>query len=119
MMTHFAAMVSDDRSFDLLLAALFALLALAAVLAQRSRIPYPIFLVLAGTVLGYVPNVPRLELEPDLVFTIFLPPLIYGSAYFTSMRELVLNRRPIGRLAIGLVFYTLAWWTMRRMQVKT
>src|SRR5436309_10463987 len=85
------------------------LLAIAALLvaAPMLRIPYPIFLVLGGLALGFVPGVPTLALPPDVVLIAVLPPLLYASAFFTSLRDLRANARPIGMLAIGLVIATM------------
>src|SRR5262245_6703576 len=77
-------------------------------IARRVLIPYPIFLVLGGLVLGVVPNLPRIELDPDLVFLIFLPPILWAAAYFTSLRDFRANLRPIALLAVGLVLATTA-----------
>jgi monovalent cation/hydrogen antiporter len=90
-----------------LLAALLAagLLLLAA--SQLVRIPYPILLVLGGVGIGFVPGAPTVQLSPDLVLVAVLPPLLYGGAFFTSLRELRANVRPIGMLAIGLVLTTM------------
>jgi Na+/H+ antiporter len=79
-----------------------------AVLARVLRVPYPITLVLGGAGIGFVPGVPALELDPDLVLLIFLPPLLYGAAFFTSLRDLRQNARPIALLSIGLVALTMA-----------
>ncbi len=90
---------------------IFALLAAAAglaVLARTLNVPYPITLVLGGAVIGYVPGVPSPELDPDLVLLIFLPPLLYGAAFFTSLRDLRRNARPIALLSIGVVAVTMA-----------
>jgi CPA1 family monovalent cation:H+ antiporter len=78
-----------------------------AVLSRLVRVPYPITLVLGGCVIGFVPGVPEVELDPDLVLLIFLPPLLYGAAFFTSLRDLRANARPIALLSIGLVFATM------------
>jgi len=85
------------------------LLAIAALLvaAPALRVPYPIFLVLGGLALGFVPGMPSLELPPDVVLVAVLPPLLYSSAFFTSLRDLRANARPIGMLAIGLVIATM------------
>jgi monovalent cation/hydrogen antiporter len=85
-----------------LLTAVAAMLALAPTL----RIPYPILLVLGGLAIGLVPGMPDVELEPELIFFGVLPPLLYGAAFFTSLRDLRANVRPIGLLAIGLVVAT-------------
>jgi monovalent cation/hydrogen antiporter len=86
-----------------LLGAVAALLALSPVV----RVPYPILLVLGGVAAGFAPGVPNLELPPDLVLVALLPPLLYGAAFFTSLRDLRTNIRPIGLLAIGLVLATM------------
>jgi Na+/H+ antiporter len=85
-----------------LLVAVAAMLAVAPVL----RIPYPILLVLGGLAIGMVPGMPDVELRPDLIFFGVLPALLYGSAFFTSLRDLRANIRPIGLLALGLVIAT-------------
>jgi CPA1 family monovalent cation:H+ antiporter len=84
------------------------LIAIAALLAAAPavRVPYPIFLVLGGLALGFVPGVPSIALPPEVVLVAVLPPLLYSSAFFTSLRELRANMRPIGALAIGLVVLT-------------
>ena len=74
-----------------------------AVLALVLRVPYPITLVLGGLGIGFVPGIPEIELDPDLVLLIFLPPLLYGAAFFTSLRDLRRNARPIALLSIGAV----------------
>jgi monovalent cation/hydrogen antiporter len=85
------------------------LLAIAALLvaAPILRTPYPIFLVLGGLVLGFVPGVPSIELPPDVVLIAVLPPLLYASAFFTSLRDLRANAVAIGMLAIPLVIVTM------------
>ena len=60
-------------------------------------------MVLGGLALGFIPGMPELELEPDLVLLIFLPPLLYSVAFFSSLRDLRANIRPIGLLSVGLV----------------
>jgi monovalent cation/hydrogen antiporter len=89
---------------------LLGLLAVAAALlaaAQVVRVPYPILLVLGGLGLGLVPGMPHIELPPDLVLIAFLPPLLYGTAFFTSLRQLRANVGPITLLAVGLVLMTM------------
>jgi CPA1 family monovalent cation:H+ antiporter len=85
-----------------LLAAIAALLAIAPTV----RIPYPILLVLGGLALGFLPGMPELDPRPELLFFGVLPPLLYGAAFFTSLRDLRANVRPIGLLAVGLVVVT-------------
>src|SRR6185503_18152053 len=93
-----------------LVLALLLLVALLTVAARRLGIPYPILMTLGGLVLGValglVPDLPRVELAPELVFLLFLPPLLFSAAFFTSPRDLARFARPIGMLAIGLVLAT-------------
>ena len=86
---------------------LIAVLALAA-FARKLVIPYPILLVIGGLVLGLIPGVPTLRLDPDVVFLVFLPPILWSAAYFTSWRDFRSNLRPITLLAVGLVLATTA-----------
>jgi CPA1 family monovalent cation:H+ antiporter len=91
------------------------LLVVATVLAgltRRTRIPEPIVLVLAGLAIGLVPGMPHVELEPELVFLFFLPPILYAAGFFTSIRDFKANLRPILLLSVGLVLITtlgVAW----------
>jgi monovalent cation/hydrogen antiporter len=92
----------------LLLLGLFIAIVALAVLATWTRLPYAILLVLAGLVLGFLPGLPRIALNPDLILLLFLPPLIYSSAWLTSWREFRANLRPILQLSVGLVLVTTA-----------
>jgi CPA1 family monovalent cation:H+ antiporter len=100
-------MTSFSAGDSALLAALLAAALLLLALSQLVRIPYPILLVLGGVGIGFVPGAPDVQLNPDLVLVAVLPPLLYGAAYFTSLRELRANMRPIGLLAVGLVLTTM------------
>src|SRR5687768_4347812 len=84
------------------------LIAVAAVawVATRLKIPYPILLVLAGLGIGFIPKLPRVGLRPDVVFLLFLPPLLYYAGLLTSWRDFKRNLRPISLLAIALVLFT-------------
>lgn len=75
-------------------------------LGQKLRISYPIFLVIGGLLISLVPHVPDIEIDPQLIFLIFLPPLLYEAAWNTSWREFWKWKRPIGLLAFGLVIFT-------------
>lgn len=86
---------------------LFLAVAGLAALAQRLRIPYPILLTLGGLALSFVPGLPRVALASELVFLIFLPPILYEAAWFTSWRDFRANLRPISLLAFGLVLVTM------------
>ena len=76
--------------------------------SRRIGIPYPIALVLGGLVLGFIHQLPNLEINPELVFFFFLPPLLYHAAVFTSWRDFRANLGSISVLAIGLVIATTA-----------
>ena len=87
----------------------FLLVAIAAVafLAARLHIPLAILLVITGVGLALVPGLPRIELAPELVLLLVLPPIIYSSAVAMSWREFRFNLRPISLLAIGCVTFTM------------
>jgi Na+/H+ antiporter, bacterial form len=85
---------------------LLMMVAIFAVIAHRLKVPYPIVLVLAGLVISFVPHMPRVPLDPSLVFLIFLPPLLYSAAWTTSWREFRHNLVLISLLAVGLVGFT-------------
>src|SRR5438128_4882236 len=91
---------------QLVLVALLLSIAALLIAAPLLRIPYPIFLVLGGLALGFVPGMPTLQLPPDVVLVAVLPPLLYSSAFFTSLRDLRANVRSISVLAVGLVIAT-------------
>ena len=76
------------------------------VLARKLKIPYPIVLVIGGTLLGIIPGIPRIALNPDVVFYVILPPLLYAAAWETSWREFSYNLVSILLLAFGLVSFT-------------
>jgi monovalent cation/hydrogen antiporter len=91
---------------ELQLLALLVSAAALLIVAGPLRIPYPILLVLGGLLLGFVPGVPTVTMPPEVVLLGILPPLLYISAYFTGLRELRQNLRPISMLAIGVVGLT-------------
>lgn len=91
---------------DLVLVGVLAAVAALLVIGQAVRVPYPILLVIGGLLVGFVPGVPHVELEPKLVLTIILPPLLYSAAFFSSLRDLRAALRPISALSIGLVLAT-------------
>lgn len=82
------------------------LIAALAVVARWSRQPYPIVFLLGGIVLAFVPGMPVIKLAPDVIFLVFLPPLIFGDAYVTDWRRFKRYIRPITALATGLVVTT-------------
>ena len=80
---------------------------LLALAARKIKIPYLILLTVGGLVLALVPGLPVIHLEPELVFDLFLPPLLYPAAVYTTWRDFRANLRPILLLAIGLVLATM------------
>jgi monovalent cation/hydrogen antiporter len=96
------------REPELLLLVLMVAVGGLSVLAGTVRVPYPILLVLGGLVLGFLPGVPPAELPPDLVLVLFLPPLLYQAAFFSSPRDLRADMRAITLLAVGLVLATMS-----------
>jgi Na+/H+ antiporter len=90
---------------------LIALVAVAIVLVRLAdlvSIPYPIVLVLGGLGIGFVPGGPSLELQPDVVFLVFLPPLLQSAGYWASPRELMAELVPLTWLVLGLSLVTMA-----------
>ena len=76
-------------------------------LAARIRVPYPVMLVAGGLALGFIPHLPRPDLQPDLIFLLFLPPLLYYPALLTSWRDFRSNLgADLDALAVGLVLFT-------------
>jgi Na+/H+ antiporter len=97
--------MGSNSDIGLLVALLACAIPLVA-LAQRSNISYPIVLVLAGLVLGFVPGLPRVRLDPNVVLLIFLPPLLYWEAILAPTEIILQNIGQISVLAIGLVIAT-------------
>ena len=87
---------------------LLAVLVVVAILARRLDVAPPILLVIAGIALALVPGLPAIELAPELVLLVILPPLIYASGVAMSWREFRFNLRPIFLLAFGCVVFTAA-----------
>ncbi|MCT2562006.1 Na+/H+ antiporter [Chryseobacterium herbae] len=90
----------------LLILGLLLVVMLLVMLAQRIKIAYPIFLVLAGLGISFIPGVPVLKLDPEIIFLIFLPPLLYEAAWYTSWNDFWKWKRTISLMAFGLVFLT-------------
>jgi CPA1 family monovalent cation:H+ antiporter len=96
------------EGFDIVLAALLLSVAGLNALASRMAIPYPIVLVIGGLVIGVVPGIPHIELDPDLVLLVFLPPLLYAAAFFADLRALRADARGLSLTSFGLVLLTTA-----------
>jgi monovalent cation/hydrogen antiporter len=92
---------------ELVLISLLVAVAGLAAAARAVNVPYPIVLVAGGLVLGFVPGLPEVELQPELVLVIFLPPLLYSAAFFANLHDLRRDMRSISLLAVGLVLATM------------
>src|ERR1041385_2368002 len=97
-----AGLLAFSAGDSLLLAGLLAAGLLLLAVADFVRVPYPILLVLGGLALSFVPGMPEIELRPEIVLVAVLPVLLYGAAYFTSLRELRANVGPISAPEIEL-----------------
>jgi monovalent cation/hydrogen antiporter len=95
------------EGFEVVLAGVLVSVAVLNALASRTGIPYPIVLVLGGLALGLIPGLPHIELEPDLVLLVFLPPLLYAAAFFAEPRTLRGYARAVTMTAVGLVLATM------------
>ncbi len=93
------------QNFQNVIFLLAVLISLSALL-ERSKIPQPILLVAAGLLIGFIPSLPDLALDPDVIFLIFLPPLLFDAAAKTSWHNFRADIRPISALAVSLVFFT-------------
>src|SRR5712664_1288577 len=96
------------HAVELVLLLLLLFVVVFAALARKLQTPYPIVLVIAGLLLSFVPGIPRVSLNPDVVFLVVLPPLLYSAAWLTSWREFKFNFVSIFMLAFGLVGFTVA-----------
>ena len=97
---------SGIHQFQTVFLLLLAFVVLFTLLARRLNTPYPILLVLAGLAIGFVPGMPSVALDPEIIFLVVLPPLLYSSAWTTSWREFKFHLVSIVMLALGLVGFT-------------
>jgi Na+/H+ antiporter len=96
------------HAFELVFLSLLVFVVLFAALARKLQTPYPIVLVIAGLVLSFIPGIPKITLNPDVIFLVVLPPLLYNGAWLTPWREFRFNLVSICLLAFGLVGFTVA-----------
>ena len=89
-----------------LIIALILAICLLIMVSQRVKVAYPIMLVLGGVAMSFIPGMPRFNINPDLIFLVFLPPILYDAAYYNSWKELWRWRRVIGSFAFIVVFIT-------------
>ena len=97
---------------ELLIAGLLVAVAGLSALARHLSVPYPIVLVVGGALLGFVPGLPEVELDPEVVLVVFLPPLLYGSSIFANFGDFRANLRALTLSTVGLVLATMcavAW----------
>lgn len=99
-------MTSNVQAVELVFLLLLLFVVAFGALARKLQVPYPIVLVVAGGLLGFVPGIPRIALNPDVIFFVILPPLLYSAAWVTSWREFSYNMFSILLLAFGLVIFT-------------
>jgi CPA1 family monovalent cation:H+ antiporter len=95
------------HDLEIVIASLLVSVAVLNAVASRLQVPYPIVLVLGGLLLGFVPGMPDIELEPDLVLLVFLPPLLFVAAYRSDVRALRYQARALALTSIGLVLVTI------------
>ena len=99
-------MSSNVQAVELVFLLLLLFVVAFGALARKLQVAYPIVLVIAGGLLGFVPGIPRIALNPDVIFFVILPPLLYSAAWQTSWREFSYNLVSILLLAFGLVTFT-------------
>lgn len=99
-------MANSVQAVELVFLLLLMFVVVFGALARKLQVPYPILLVIAGALLAFVPGIPRIALNPDTIFLVILPPLLYSAAWVTSWREFRHNLVSILLLAFGLVFFT-------------
>ena len=92
---------------EILIVGLLVGVAGLSALARMIGLPYPIVLVIGGVAFGFIPGLPKFELDPDVVLLVFLPPLVYGAAFFADFRSIRGNLRAITMSSIGLVLVTM------------
>jgi len=97
---------SAIHGIEIIFLVLLLFVVIFAVVAQKLKIPYPIVLVVAGLLLSFLPRIPRIALNPEVVFLVVLPPLLYSGAWLTSWRDFKFNLVSILLLAFGLVGFT-------------
>lgn len=77
--------------------------------ADKVKLPYPILLVIVGIAIGFIPSMGEIEINPEIIFLIFLPPLLYDASFNISPKHFKTNLSTISTLAIPLVFLTTFW----------
>src|SRR5215213_5167668 len=93
---------------ELLIVGLLVAVAGLSALARRMSIPYPIVLVIGGALFGFVPGIPEVRLDPEVVLVVFLPPLLYGAAFFANLGHIRRSLRPVTLNSVLLVLFTMS-----------
>ncbi len=93
------------ENYSVVIFILAIMIGLSAI-ADKIKLPYPILLIVAGIALGFIPSLPTVNINPEIIFLIFLPPLLYDAAFNISFASFKTNLNTIGTLAISLVFLT-------------
>ena len=90
----------------LLIVSLLFIITMLIILGNKLKIAYPIFLVIGGLLISFTPGLPNLRINPDVVFYIFLPPVLFAAAWQIPWADFWKQRNPIFRFGFGLVFFT-------------
>ena len=93
------------ENYSIVLFILALMIGLSAI-ADKIKLPYPILLIIAGIGIGFIPEIPKVEINPEIIFLLFLPPLLYDAAFNISFSQFKTNINTISTLAISLVFLT-------------
>jgi NhaP-type Na+/H+ or K+/H+ antiporter len=93
------------ENYSIVIFILAVMIGLSAI-ADKVKLPYPVLLIVAGIAVGFIPSIPHIELNPEIIFLIFLPPLLYDAAFHSSFNTIKTNINTISTLAITLVFIT-------------
>ncbi|MFC3361859.1 cation:proton antiporter [Pedobacter fastidiosus] len=93
------------ENYSIIIFILAVMIGLSAI-ADKIKIPYPVLLIIVGVAIGFIPSLPSIDLNPEIIFLIFLPPLLYDAAFNISFKEFKTNISTISTLAITLVFLT-------------
>src|SRR5215470_3813989 len=99
-------MQGDIHAVEIVFLLLLFFVVAFGVLARKLLTPYPIVMVVGGLLLSFIPGIPKVSLNPEIVFFVILPPLLYSAAWLTSWREFSHNLASILLLAFGLVTFT-------------
>src|SRR5690349_2259072 len=91
---------------ELLIAGLLVAVAGLSVLARRLSVPYPIVLVIGGALFGFIPGLPEVKLDPQVVLVVFLPPLVYGASVYANFNDFRANLRALTLSTVALVLAT-------------